>query len=104
MKPLIGGNTLRTLEDVAKRLIWWLPPDEAIKNENRLIAQIMTFGDIDDTQVLLDRFSKQKLKTVLADPPIGVFSPQAWSYWHIVLDVPMRAMPKRCIAEHDFTI
>ena len=86
------------MRDVAKRLIWWSDPQETLQDRKRLIAQIMTYGDLDDTKAMLREFSRSELESVLDNPPPGIFTPEAWNAWHLLLGktpgpLPTRAFP-----------
>lgn len=86
---------MRSPEEVASRLFWWTTPAEALRDKQRFIAQVMTYGDLDDTKMLLSSFSKEELINTLDTPPYGVFNPPAWYFWHIRLNVSLKALPKR---------
>ena len=33
---------------LAKKYLWWMPPEEAVTMPNRIVAQVMNLGDYDD--------------------------------------------------------
>ncbi|HEV2856637.1 MAG TPA: hypothetical protein VHC97_27870 [Thermoanaerobaculia bacterium] len=84
------------LEQVARRLFWWKPPSEALEDPIRFLAQVMTYGTIEDLAVVRRHFPEGAFRDVLANPPAGVFDPRSWSYWHVRfgLEVPPE-LPKR---------
>ncbi len=84
------------LERVAKRLFWWKTPAEALEDPVRFLAQVMTYGTIEDIAVVRQHFPERAFRDVLAHPPAGVFDPRSWSYWHVRfgLEVPP-ALPTR---------
>ncbi len=86
---------MRTLEQVARRLVWWKSPEDALKDKHRFLAQVMALGDLEDTRAMLREFLKEDLKFVLDHPPAGVFTPPAWNYWHVVLGKTIKPLPKR---------
>lgn len=86
---------MRTLFEVARRLMWWKTEDELLQDESRIIAQIMVLGGLEDTRVMLRVYPDEKLKAVLDDPPPGVFTPQAWNFWHLYLGKELRPLPER---------
>jgi hypothetical protein len=98
-RPLIGGGSLpRGPEflDIARRLIWWLPPDEALDNPARFLAQVMTLGTWDDVQRVRAKVGEGRLREVLLDAPPGVFDQRSWNYWHKVFDMePAPPLPRR---------
>ena len=71
------------LEIVASRLFWWKSPAEALADQNRFLAQVMTYGTIEDLAVARHYFPESAVREVLAGPPAGVFDPRSWSYWHV---------------------
>jgi hypothetical protein len=84
------------LEKVASRLFWWKPPEEALADQNRFLAQVMTYGTIEDLAVSRRHFPESAFREVLANPPAGVFDPRSWSYWHVLFELePPVELPKR---------
>lgn len=87
------------LEHVAKRLFWWQPPSEALSDPIRFLAQVMTYGMIEDVLTAKRHFPESAFREVLTNPPAGVFDPRSWSYWHLVFGIspapplPMRQIP-----------
>ena len=41
------------LEQVAKRLFWWKSPAEALADQRRFLAQVMTYGTVEDLSATL---------------------------------------------------
>jgi hypothetical protein len=99
------GITIRPLPQtpallsVAHRLIWWLPPEEALAYPLRFLAQVMTLGTWDDIQNVRAELGPECFQGVLQDPPAGVFDQRSWHYWHHVFgiwevpDLPRRNIP-----------
>ncbi len=84
------------LERVAKRLIWWKSPAEALDYPVRFLAQVMTYGTIEDLAVVKRYFPESAFREVLANPPAGVFDPRSWNYWHVRFGIqPIPELPKR---------
>ena len=84
------------LEKVAARLFWWKPPEEALADQNRFLAQVMTYGTIEDLAVVQSHFQESAFREVLANPPAGVFDSRSWSYWHVRFGLePPLEMPRR---------
>jgi hypothetical protein len=84
------------LERVASRLLWWKPPSEALKEPSRFLAQVMTYGTIEDLAIVRRHFPESAFRDVLAHPPAGVFDPRSWSYWHVRFGLgPPPELPKR---------
>lgn len=74
-----------TLEEVARRLVWWKEPEEALRDSHRLLAQVMALGTVEDLRAAKRHFSDEDFRAVLADAPPGVFDVRSWAYWHLVL-------------------
>ena len=84
------------LEKVASRLFWWKSPEEALADQSRFLAQVMTYGTIEDLAVARHYFPERAFREVLASPPAGVFDPRSWSYWHIRFGLePPGDLPRR---------
>ena len=84
------------LERVASRLIWWKPPEEALESPNRFLAQVMTYGTVEDLAIARRHFPEAAFREVLAAAPPGVFDPRSWSYWHLVFGIePVPELPRR---------
>jgi hypothetical protein len=84
------------LEQVAKRLFWWKSPAEALADQRRFLAQVMTYGTVEDLSATLRHFPKSALREVLDDPPPGVFDIRSWNYWHVVFGITLTPeLPKR---------
>lgn len=86
------------LEQVASRLVWWREPSDALADQLRFLAQVMTYGTIEDLAVVRRHFPESAFREVLANPPAGVFDPRSWTYWHIRFGLePAPALPKRLL-------
>ena len=84
------------LERLVRRLIWWKPPEEALRAPDRIIAQVMALGTWDDIQIAKREWGLDALRRVLASPPPGVFDRRSWNYWHVIFGIsPVPALPTR---------
>jgi hypothetical protein len=84
------------LETVAKRLFWWKSPADALADPVRFLAQVMTYGTVEDLVVARRHYSGDDFRRVLDEPPAGVFDPRSWAYWHIVFGLePPAELPRR---------
>jgi hypothetical protein len=86
------------LEAVAKHLFWWKTPVEALADSNRFLAQVMTYGTIEDLAVVNRHFPESALREVLLNAPAGVFDPRSWSYWHLRFGLEAGELPRRKLA------
>lgn len=93
--PVALSRDPRTIA-VARKYVWWQPPERAIDDARTLLAQVMTLGVLEDVRWLLDSVSQESLRQVLGDPPIGVFNGRSWHFWHLRLGCkPVPPLPKR---------
>ncbi|MGM0425101.1 MAG: hypothetical protein ACQEQX_09300 [Thermodesulfobacteriota bacterium] len=92
------------LKYLARKYIWWKEPDQAICDRHHFLAQIMTLGTIEDCGWIMQNLGENELKSVLLHPPVGVFNPRSWHFWHYKLgladkesDIP--PLPQRSFRE-----
>lgn len=71
------------LQTVAKRVVWFKEPEDAIKDVRLFLAHVMTYGTLTDIVTTLRYFSEDDFKSVLLDPPPGVFDRRSWTYWNV---------------------
>ena len=87
------------LRPMAARLIWWQPPEQALRRPERVIAQVMDIGDFDTLQQLRRRLGDGRLAQVLQQAEAGWFTPRSWTYWHRKLGItptgPVPPLPQR---------
>ena len=67
---------------IARRLIWWMPPEEALEERSLFLAQVMTLGTWNDVQCVRAALGDEALRQTLSDPPAGIFDAPSWHYWH----------------------
>jgi hypothetical protein len=95
MKPLPLN---REIERVARRVIWFEEPPQAIADVNRFVAYAMTFGDDADMRIIRQFLGDDDLRYALEHAPAGIFDPRSWAYWNLKLGrYPAPAMPERQI-------
>jgi len=71
--------------DSARRLIWWMKPDEALEQPLRLVVQIMDIGSLSDLRLLQKEFTDTELINILTDAPPGELSARSLRFWQVVL-------------------
>jgi hypothetical protein len=82
--------------DLAARVIWFEPPDVALRDVTRFMAYAFRYATHEDMKALRSILSDDDLREALASAPPGIIDPRSWSYWHVVLGVfPAPAMPGR---------
>jgi hypothetical protein len=84
-----------SLIPIARRVFWWGEPEAWLNDINRFAAQVMTYGDWNDTMKTLDLLGDSVfLQTLKAAPP-GVFDIKSWTYWHVRYGLEVPALPSR---------
>ena len=93
-----GSTTPNDLLAVAKRVIWFKTPEDALLDTKLFLAHLMTYGNLNDIRVTLKYFSEEDFAAVLTDPPPGVFDIRSWTYWNVRYHhEPVPPLPKRKI-------
>ena len=84
---------------VARRVVWFDPPEETLRNPKLFLAHVMTYGNLEEILIARRRFRREDFAAVLDDPPPGVFDPRSWTYWNLMFDrspappLPVRTFP-----------
>ena len=87
------------LRMVAKRVVWFKKPEEALQNTKLFLAHVMTYGTLSDITTTLRYFSESDFEAVLEDPPPGIFDRRSWTYWNVrYRRVPVPVLPERSFA------
>jgi hypothetical protein len=93
---LPGHRADEGLLHVARRLFWWKPPEEAVRDPVRFVAQVMTFGAWEDVQTARQKLGEELFRRALTNAPPGVFDEPSWVYWHCVFGLrPVPPLPQR---------
>ncbi len=84
------------LRAVARRVVWFKPPEETLRDTVFFLNHVMTFGDVDDVVTMRRHFDDETLREALRCACPGVFDARSWAYWHAVLcGGPAPALPAR---------
>ena len=59
------------LQMVAKRVVWFKKPEDALRDTKLFLAHVMTYGTLNDITATLHYFSESDFEAVLDDPPPG---------------------------------
>jgi len=87
------------LKRVAKRVVWFKPPEEVLEEPRLFLAYLMTYGTLEDIATAMEYYSDADFDLVLKDPPAGIFDRRSWNYWNLrfhhepVPRVPQRRFP-----------
>jgi hypothetical protein len=83
-------------EALARRLIWFEPPAEALEDTSRLAAYAFARATHTDMTLLRRFLSDDDLRDALDHAPPGLIDPRSWSYWNLILGrYPAPPMPVR---------
>lgn len=80
--------------DSARRLVWWMKPDEALEQPLRLVTQIMDIGSLPDLRLLQKEFTDTELVNILEHAPPGVLSASSLRFWQVVLKTDAKPKPR----------
>lgn len=81
---------------VARRVVWFKEPAEALADPVHFLAHVMTYGTVEDLRALQDVIGLEELREVLEHAPPGVFDPRSWAYWNLKCGrVPIPPLPVR---------
>ena len=87
------------LQMVARRVVWFKKPEDALRDAKLFLAHVMTYGTLTDIATTLRYFSESDFEAVLDDPPPGVFDRRSWTYWNVrYRHDPVPALPTRNFA------
>ena len=71
------------LLNVARRVIWFKTPGEALADPVHFLAHVMTYGTAEDLNALKGVVGMDEFCEVLDNAPPGVFDPRSWAYWNL---------------------
>lgn len=73
------------LTPLARKYLWWQPPERSLRDRRRLIAQVMNIGTHADVEALRAALGDEEFKHALREARAGEFSERSWHYWQLVL-------------------
>ena len=82
MTPL---NPTPEHRELAKRIIWFETPDQALADPIRFLAYAFRYGDFDDIELLRNAYSEDALTYALINAPPGIIDARSWAYWNLIL-------------------
>lgn len=89
---------LDTLDNLAKRYVWWESVDWSYAHPLVFLANVMNLGSWEDIQLLRAMIGDDSLIFVLKQAPPGSFSYRSWDYWHAKLGIlPIPPLPTRIL-------
>ena len=85
----------RELLEVAKRVVWFRPPAEALADTYHFLAHVMTFGTIADVRAIEAEMQPGDWHEALMHAPPGIFDARSWAYWHLKCGKEVPPLPQR---------
>jgi hypothetical protein len=83
-------------EALARRLVWFEPPAEALSDTFRFVAYALARATHEDMTLLRKFLSDDDLREALDHAPPGIIDPRSWAYWNSRLGrYPAPPMPVR---------
>ncbi len=68
--------------DVARRIIWFEAPKQALADPIRFMAYAMTYARHEDMRVIRRYVSDDDMREALDHAPPGIIDPRSWAYWN----------------------
>jgi hypothetical protein len=68
--------------DLARRIIWFEPPEQAIAEPTRFLAYAMTYAHHEDMREIRRLISDDDFREALDHAPPGIIDPRSWAYWN----------------------
>lgn len=68
--------------DIARRIIWFEPPDHALADPIRFMTYAMTYARHEDMRVIRRYVSDDDMRDALDHAPPGIIAPRSWAYWN----------------------
>ena len=90
---------IATLQAVARRVVWFDPPEQTLANPQLFLAHLMVYGTLEEVLTVREHYTTRDFENVLNNPPSGVFDARSWAYWNLVFgresppSVPQRWLP-----------
>ncbi|MEO7729414.1 MAG: hypothetical protein ABIY55_00455 [Kofleriaceae bacterium] len=70
---------------LARRYVWWQPPEQTLARPARLPCQLMQLGTLEDISSARDVLGDDAFRAALRDAPPGILDARSWNFWHLVL-------------------
>jgi hypothetical protein len=69
-------------EQVARRVVWFEPPGQALADPIRFMAYAMTYARHEDMKIIRRYVSDDDFREALDGAPPGIIDPRSWAYWN----------------------
>ena len=98
----LGDGCCRGVDASGRGYVWWKTADEALKNPEQIMAQVMNIGDWEDVCRMVNCVGNDALRRVIREAEIGMFNDRSWHFWHYRLGLAelgnVPALPARKVA------
>jgi hypothetical protein len=82
--------------EVARRIVWFEDPAEALADPVRFMAYAMARATHEDMKVIRRYVSDDEFREALDKAPPGIIDPRSWAYWNSKMGrYPAPELPKR---------
>lgn len=86
------------LIQVARRVVWFEPPEVSLSDTARFLAYVMTYGTAEDIAIVRRHIGETGLREALDEAPPGIVDERSWAYWNLLPDrYPPPSPPKRSL-------
>ena len=83
-------------EALARRIVWFEPPAEALADPIRFMAYVLATATIEDLVILRRYVSDADVREVLDKAPPGIIDARSWAYWNSRMGrYPAPPLPRR---------
>lgn len=83
-------------EALARRLVWFEEPEEALSDTFRFVAYALARATHEDMKLLRRFLTEDDLRDALDHAPAGIIDPRSWAYWNAKMGrYPVPSMPTR---------
>jgi hypothetical protein len=90
------------LNRVARRVVWFKPPEETLRETKLFLVHVMTYGTLSDIATAMKYYSEADFAQVLRNPPPGIFDIRSWNYWNLRFGIePVPPLPSRSLPPDD---
>jgi hypothetical protein len=69
------------ISEIGRKYLWWQPADGRPHPQDRMIAQIMNFGTLDDMLLLERTIGPERLVGIMTRAEPGWLSDRSWELW-----------------------
>ncbi len=89
-------RSMMSLVDVARRVVWFKPSQETLKDEVFFLNHVMIHGFAEDIMEMRRHFDDDALRNALRNAHPGIWDARSWTWWHVILDLePVPPLPVR---------